>query len=207
MTVGIMMALSKNYAKQVYDIAESQNGYFTAKQALASGYSDRMQTYHVQNGDWVRESRGIFRLSSYPPVQEPELMVWYLWSCNRKGVPQAVFSHATALQVYSLSSWNSPKLHMTVPPKFRRMVVPEVLYLHYQQLSKKDITIRYGVPVTKPLRTIVDLLVDGQTPSKYIIEALEEARDQNLILNGEIADANLTEDERELLEALMRKVA
>lgn len=87
------------------------------------------------------------------------------------------------------------------------MVVPEVLYLHYQQLSKKDITIRYGVPVTKPLRTIVDLLVDGQTPSKYIIEALEEARDQNLILNGEIADANLTEDERVLLEALMRKVA
>ena len=35
MTVGIMMALSKNYAKQVYDIAESQNGYFTAKQMAA----------------------------------------------------------------------------------------------------------------------------------------------------------------------------
>ncbi|MGH9553109.1 MAG: type IV toxin-antitoxin system AbiEi family antitoxin domain-containing protein [Terriglobales bacterium] len=207
MIVGNMMPLCKDYAKQVYEIAESQDGYFTAKQALASGYSDRMQTYHVKNGDWIRESRGIFRLASYPPVQEPELMVWYLWSCNRAGVPQSVYSHDTALQIYSLSSWNSQNLHMTVPPGFRRMVVPDVLRLHHRHLHKRDIAVRYSVPVTKPLKTIVDLLIDGHTPRKYIEEALEEALDQNLILKGEIADANLTEQERTLFEDLMRKTA
>ena len=201
------MPLRKDYAKHLYGLAESQDGYFTAKQALASGYSDRMQTYHVQNGDWIRESRGIFRLASYPPVQEPELMVWYLWSCNRAGVPQSIYSHDTALQIYSLSSWNSQKLHMTVPPGFRRMVVPDVLCLHHKHLHKQDTTVRYGVRVTKPLKTIVDLLVDGHTPSKYIKEALGEALDQNLILSGEIADANMTEEERKLFEDLMRKAA
>jgi hypothetical protein len=186
-----MMPLRKDYAKQLYSLAESQDGYFTAKQALASGYSDRMHTYHVQN----------------PPVQEPELMVWYLWSCNRAGVPQSIYSHDTALQIYSLSSWNSQKLHMTVPPGFRRMVVPDVLCLHHKHLHKQDTTVRYGVRVTKPLKTIVDLLVDGHTPSKYIKEALGEALDQNLILSGEIADANMTEEERKLFEDLMRKAA
>jgi hypothetical protein len=58
------------------------------------------------------------------------------------------------------------------------------------------------VRVTKPLRTIVDLLVDGHAPTKYIKEALEEALDQNLILPGEIADANLTEEERKLFDKL-----
>lgn len=207
MIEGIMMSLCKDYARQIYDIAESQNGYFTAKQALASGYSDRMQTYHVKNGDWQREARGIFRLYSYPPVQEPELMVWYLWSCNRAGVPQSAFSHDTALQIYSLSSWNSQKLHLTVPPRFRRMVVPDILCLHHKKLTKNDITIRYGVPVTKPLRTIIDLLIDGLTPTKYMIEALEEALEQNLILPDEIAAANLTEEERQLFDNLMRKAA
>jgi hypothetical protein len=207
MIVGNMMPLSKDYAKQLYNIAEGQDGYFTAKQALASGYSDRMQTYHVQNGDWIRETRGIFRLASYPPVPEPELMVWYLWSCNRAGEPQSIYSHDTALQVYSLSSWNSQKLHMTVPPGFRRMVVPEVLCLHRKHVSKGDIAIRYGVKVTKPLRTIVDLLIDGHAPRKYIKEALDEALDRSLILPGDIANAKLTEEERELFEKLMRKTA
>jgi hypothetical protein len=71
-----------------------------------------MPTYHVQNGDWIKEARGIFRLDYFPPVPKPELMVWYLWSANRAGVPQGIYSHETALEIYSLSSWNSDKLHM-----------------------------------------------------------------------------------------------
>lgn len=201
------MPLSKDYAKQLYAIAEAQDGYFTAKQALAAGYSDRLQTYHVQNGDWIREARGIFRLDSYPPVPQPELMVWYLWSCNRAGEPQAVYSHDTALQIYSLSSWNSPKLHMTLPPEFRRMVVPEVLCLHRKHLRKADIAIRSGVRVTKPIRTIVDLLAEGHAPKKYIEEALAQALEQNLILSGDFAAAKLTNEERKLLEELRRRVA
>jgi hypothetical protein len=200
------MPFSKEYAKQLYAIAESQDGYFTAKQALAAGYSDRMQTYHVQNGDWVRESRGIFRLASYPPVPEPELMVWYLWACNRVGEPQGVYSHDTALQIYSLSSWNSPKLHITVPPGFRRAAVPEVLCLHRKNVKKADIGTRYGVHVTKPIRTIVDLLNDGHAPRKYIEEALTEALQRDLILPKEIEKATLTRDERKLFDELVRKV-
>jgi len=44
--------------------AASQGGYFTSKQSAAIGYTAPKQNYHVQVGNWVRERRGIFRLST-----------------------------------------------------------------------------------------------------------------------------------------------
>jgi hypothetical protein len=197
------MPFQKNYFKKLYVIAEGQDGYFTAKQALASGYSNRMQTYHVQNGDWIKEARGIFRLDSFPPVPKPELMVWYLWSANRAGEPQGIYSHETALEIYSLSSWTSDKLHMTVPPGFQRMVIPPVLQLHRNRLSPDAIGIQYGVRVTKPLKTIIDLLKSERVPRKYLQEAVAQALEQQIILPSEIVRANLAPKNRKLLESFI----
>jgi len=199
------MPVQPTYFKNLYPIAESQEGYFTAKQALAAGYSNRMQNYHVKNGDWIKEARGIFRLDSFPPAAKPELLVWYLWSFNRQGEPQGVYSHETALSIYALSSWNSNPVHLTVPPGFQRMVVPPIIRLHRRQLSAKDVTTRYGVPVTKPIRTMVDLLLDQQVPRKYLEEAIHEALDQKIILKGEIPKAKLNPDERQLLEQFLKE--
>ena len=40
-------------------------------------------------------------------------MVWQLWSRNRQGEPQGVFSHATALSLHELSDVMPAKLHMS----------------------------------------------------------------------------------------------
>ncbi len=106
------MSIQPAYFKNLYPVAESQEGYFMAKQALAAGYSNRMQNYHVKNGNWIKDARSIFRLDSFPPAVKPELMVWYLWSFNRLGKPLGVYSHETALSIYALSSWNSNHLHL-----------------------------------------------------------------------------------------------
>lgn len=201
------MPLEKSYFKNLYAIAESQDGYFTAKQALAAGYSNRMQSYHVQNGDWIKEARGIFRLDSFPPATKPQLMVWYLWSSNRPGQPQGVYSHATALEIHALSSWNTKELDMTVPPGFQRMVVPPLLRLHKKRLSANEIVTKYGVKVTKPLNTIIELLQEGSVPQKYLVEAVQEALEQQIILPEQIRKADLALESRELLDSLMREAA
>jgi hypothetical protein len=198
------MAFQKSYLKNLFAIAESQEGYFTAKQALASGYSSRMQTYHVQNGDWIKETRGIFRLDSYPPAVKPELMIWYLWSANRAGDPQGIFSHETALDIHSLSSWTSDKLHMTVPPGFQRMVIPPLIKLHRKKVSSDDFSLKYGVRVTKPLKTIVDLLKSSQVPRKYLQEALAQAIEQQIILPAEFA--GLTPSQRKQLRSFHQEI-
>jgi hypothetical protein len=51
---------------------------------------------------------------------------------------------------------------MTVPTDFRRSsAIPEILVLHRAHLESSDVQEIHGVRVTRPLRTIVDLLRSG----------------------------------------------
>jgi predicted transcriptional regulator of viral defense system len=103
---------------KLYGIAEGQQGLFTAKQAKACGYADNTHPYHVRAGHWIREHRGIYRLERFPASDEEQLVLWSLWSANRREVPQGVYSHATALAIHELSDAMPAKLHMTVPPAY-----------------------------------------------------------------------------------------
>ena len=42
--------------KELYQLAESQGGYFTAKQAAALGYASNKRIYHVRARNWIRET-------------------------------------------------------------------------------------------------------------------------------------------------------
>ena len=151
--------MRKEAAKRLYEIAEDQQGFFTTKQAKAAGFAENTHPYHVQAGNWIREHRGIYRLASFPRGERPDLMLWSLWSRNRGEAAQGVYSHQTALSLYDLSDVMPAKLHMTVPKNFRRnSEIPRVLVLHFADLPQSDIGTVHGVRVTKPMRTILDLL-------------------------------------------------
>lgn len=180
----------KEAAKRLYEIAESQQGFFTTKQAKAAGFAENTHPYHVQAGNWVREHRGIYRLASFPRGERPDLMLWSLWSRNRSETVQGVYSHQTALSLHELSDVMPAKLHMTVPKSFRRnSEMPSVLVLHVADLPQSDIADANGVRVTKPMRTILDLLEGGEVPSATLRQALREGLRRGLIRRSEIAEA------------------
>ncbi len=104
--------------ESLYKIAAGQQGYFTAGQAVKAGYKDSTHPYHVRSGNWIREWRGIYRLARYPVSENGQYVLWSLWSRNRMGVPQGVYSHQTSLSLYDLSDIMPAKLHMSVPPTF-----------------------------------------------------------------------------------------
>jgi hypothetical protein len=104
----------------LYKVASQQQGFFTTRQALAAGYADNVHPYHVQNGDWRRVMRGLYRLERYPDSPHSELMVIWLWSQNRAGIAQAVFSHETALFLLGEQPWPGGPVHVTIPLHFRR---------------------------------------------------------------------------------------
>src|SRR5580704_11885186 len=177
-------------AKRLYQIAVDQQGFFTTKQAKAAGFAENTHPYHVQAGNWIREHRGIYRLASFPRGQRPDLMLWSLWSRNRGEAGQGVYSHQTALSLYDLSDVMPAKLHMTVPKNFRRnSEIPRVLVLHFADLPQSDIGAVHGVRVTKPMRTILDLLEHGEVPLASLRQALREGLRRGLIRRSEIAEA------------------
>src|SRR3989338_5558399 len=110
----------KRFSESLYAVAERQQGYFTAEQAKKAGFKDNTHPYHVKVGNWIREYRGIYRVARFPHQDENELALWSLWSGNRQGRIQGVFSHQTALNLFELTDLMPAKLHMTVPRGFRR---------------------------------------------------------------------------------------
>ena len=152
----------KEAAHQLYEIAQSQQGFFTTKQAIRAGFSEKTHSYHVNAGNWIREHRGIYRFADFPTPERPDLMLWYLWSQDRQEHPEGTYSHDTALSLHELSDLMPSKLHMTVPREFRRnSKIPQILVLHPANLDPSEVQEVLGVRVTRPLRTIMDLLRSG----------------------------------------------
>jgi predicted transcriptional regulator of viral defense system len=198
----------KEAAKRLYEVAEGQQGFFTTKQAKGAGFAENTHPYHVQAGNWIREHRGIYRLASFPQGERPDLMHWSLWSRNRGEVAQGVYSHQTAVSLYDLADVMPAKLHMTVPKSFRRnSEIPRVLLLHFANLPSSDIGTVNGVQVTKPMRTILDLLEGGDVPVAILRQALREGLRQGLIRRNELAEARKHFVDSKRLRILFQKVA
>lgn len=176
----------KESARKLYEIAQSQQGFFTTKQATRAGFTEPTHPYHVRARNWIREHRGIYRLADFPTTDRPDLMLWDLWSQNRQEIPQGTYSHSTALSLHELSDLMPSKLHMTVPKEFRRNVIPDILVLHRAELKPSEVQEMHGVRVTRPLRTITDLLQGDGTDRSQLKLALDEALRRGLIVRKEI---------------------
>ncbi|MBN2478770.1 MAG: type IV toxin-antitoxin system AbiEi family antitoxin domain-containing protein [Parachlamydiales bacterium] len=170
--------------KSLFEIADNQQGFFTAKQAIKCGISSKNHAYFVKTGKWIKEGRGLYRLSNYPIVERPDLMRLYLWSRNSHDIPQGVFSHSTALMIYDLSDVMPEKIYMTVPKNFkRRSKIPEILQIHKKNLLKEDIRYYLDVKVTTPIRTIIDIIEENLVSKELIYQAIQEALSRGLIIS------------------------
>jgi predicted transcriptional regulator of viral defense system len=174
----------------LFAIAESQDGYFTMAQALEAGFGRSTHSYHVKVGNWLREHRGIYRLRQYPHTENGQLVLWSLWSRDLLGEPQGVYSHTTALALRDLSDANPSKLHMTVPPSFRRnSETPAVLVLHKSRLESHEVIRERGYALTTVMRAILDSAASGGADISMLEQALAEALRRGLITRTEIKQA------------------
>jgi len=182
-----MTKTRQNSGEQLYRIAESQSGYFTTKQAKTVGYTENNFPHYMRTGSWIREHRGIYRLSRFPESENSQLVLWSIWSRNRTEIPQAVYSHETALRIHDLSDIMPARLHVTVPMAFRRSSdIPVVLVLHRADLPPEDVERMQGFQVTRPLPTLLDL-IDAETISwDFIEQALQQGLQRGLITQRDI---------------------
>lgn len=192
----------------LYKLVERQYGFFTATQARQCGYSQQLQSYHTTTGHWLRKGRGIFRLRRFPtPLAQDDLYAAYLWTTNRKGVPEGVFSHGTALFLHQVSTYSPSVLDLTVPASFRRYSKPPSrVCLHKRVLSDADREMIQGLKVTRLLKTIIDLLEDEVIDRDYVLDALRTGLQNLKITHWQLKSTDVTAGQRERLLAALEKI-
>jgi hypothetical protein len=163
-------------ARQLYQIASAQGGYFTATQARQVGYAYSQQHFHVQRGNWLRIDHGIFRLHDYPPGEREDLIRWSLWSRNQKGIPQAVVSH-----------------------------VPPGCVLHKSRLAPGDVEARPGYRVTTPLRTLLDV-AGSPLSQEHLNAAVRDALQRGLVRRRQLENASASPQARHRLDRALSAV-
>jgi predicted transcriptional regulator of viral defense system len=142
----------------LYDLAESQSGYFTATQARSAGLHQVRLVQLERTEDIERVSRGVYRLSRYPASPLGQYMEAALWPQVRRPGAHGTVSHESALAMYGLSDVSPNKVHITLPTTLRiRRAPPAYLALHYADLEPQDTQQIEGIPVTTAERAIRDV--------------------------------------------------
>lgn len=162
----------------LYRQAESQAGYFTARQATEAGMDRRTLSHHARpGGRFERVARGLYRFRLFPTDPHEHIAAAWLGL----GIPEAVVSHESALEVFDLSDVIADEVHITIPREKRRRHARPGVRVHTttRPLTKQDIRRVHGVRATSPERTIVDVLdADGQPEQLEL--AVSQALDRGL---------------------------
>jgi predicted transcriptional regulator of viral defense system len=159
---------------KLIEVAKYQKGYVATYQVEVS---NQLLRHHEQAGRIERVLRGVYRLNQYPTEEDEQLLVAYLWSKE-----QGTISHESALAIHDLSDVLPNKVHLTLPEdqcRVRRKT-PEWLELHFADISEDEKEWYDVVPVTRPIRTLVDVASDRLEP-ELLRQAVEDAKSKRLV--------------------------
>ena len=150
--------------ESLYALASAQAGYFTTKQARTHGISWRALTHHAGRGRFQRVRRGLYRFRDYPSSSYEEVVAAWL----AMGAERSIVSHETALDIYDLTDLIPSSVHLTVPRAQRGLRPPAGVQLHttLRPLRDDEVTIREGMRLTTPERTLLDAAEAGTAPDQ-----------------------------------------
>ena len=174
--------------RALHELAATQGGYFTAKQAASIGYGKRHLDYHAKAENVERAGHGLYRIPTIPPAEHDDLVRLSLWSRNRDDKPQAVMSHETALTIHGLGELLPRQIHAVVPRSFRKRP-PLGCVLHKGALGAGDAEDREGFRVTTPLRTLLDVGAGDSVPQEQLNRIVRQALDKGLVRRPKLVAA------------------
>jgi predicted transcriptional regulator of viral defense system len=166
-------------------LAEENDGLVTAEQARFAGFTDSVLARLVQRERIERIARGVYRIPYFPPGRFSQYREAVLWAKANRGPDSVAMSHATALALSGISDANPGLIHLTVPKSTRlRREKPKNVIVHRDDLTKNDITVQEGLPLTTVSKTVKDLLASGGRID-LLRQAIADARREGYIGGAE----------------------
>jgi prepilin-type processing-associated H-X9-DG protein len=175
-------------------IITSQHGYFTRKQAIATGYPDNHHAEHCRKGEWLYVDRGLYRLPDSVESKESWLMRWVLWARTRSGRPVGVVRNRSALYYYGVIDSLLEIVELYVPQEFKRLsadgcsiVKTDLEGIHYRVFGR--------LRVTSPMQSLGDCMADPLIPRQEGISFIIKALRMELVKDYQLNLLGLTERE------------
>jgi very-short-patch-repair endonuclease len=160
--------------RPLLDIAERQFASFNVDQARSVGVTRDMLYRRRRTGELDSPHPCVYTIAGAPRSLEQTFMTACL-----AGGRDAVVSDAAALQVWDLFDFDDPPTVISIPrlrsPRFTRGTVTVHRRL---DLRPSHTTVRRGLPVTNPLRTMVDAA--GTVDGDVLQDALDAGIGQKL---------------------------
>ena len=163
-----------------------------------------MQAHYKQNGEWLDAGWGVFRLAQFPHSPDEDYVRCSLWSRNRLDQVQAVISHDSALLIHGLGDVMPAKIHLTVPPGFRK-TPPKGCGVHKGRVGNKEKEEREGFYVTSPLRTIIDSAANDLSLD-YLERAVQDAFDKGLFRIIDIVSADMSNKAQKKIMTVLKNI-
>jgi hypothetical protein len=128
------------------------------------------------------------RLRDFPSADHEDLVLAWLWSDQ-----EGVVSHETALLLHHLSDVLPHRVDLSVPAAWRtrRLKVPTIVRLHHADVPDHERDWCGPVPVTAPLRTLVDCVADHVQPD-LIAQAVRSGLRRGLFTEPELEAGGIT---------------
>jgi very-short-patch-repair endonuclease len=130
-------------------VAHQQHGVFTRRQAVQAGYALGQIDHRVHMREWVAVDHGVYRASETPTSWLQRLMAACL-------AGPAVASHRAAAELWGFPGFGNGLVEVTAL-RHKRRKPSDVIWHETVRLDERQATVVEGVPVTRPLRTIIDL--------------------------------------------------
>ena len=154
-------------------VAVGQSGAFTRSQALGAGFRPAQVERRVRTGGWERVHPRVYRYGATP--MSVALVHWaaVLWAG-----PECALSHTSAAAIWRLpvAPLDRPEL---IVPKARAPRVTGVVVHRVARIDARDVLQPHGLPVTSPVRTLIDLA--GVLAADDLEMVLMHARSRGLV--------------------------
>lgn len=158
--------------RRLREIAARQHGAVARRQAISLGFAPATVQRRLDSGTWERIDRHSFVIPGAPDTWHRTLMLAVLsWG------PDAYASHLSAAALLRFPGFSKGPVELIVPRPRRRSAKGRVRR-PVGGLTPDETTVIEAIPVTKPLRTLLDLA--GIVPPGHLEELLDDALRRNL---------------------------
>lgn len=149
--------MSQSVPRACVELAHSQDGVISRKQALGGGMSADTIEGLLRTGRWRTLRRGVYLVFMGNPSRNANF-----WAALHRAGSDAVLSHQTAAELFKLTDGRSSSIHITISDK-RRIGTPAGVVIHHSNRLAYAVHPSLQPPRTRIEETVLDLVETART--------------------------------------------